>query len=261
MQIFIISLPGAEARRAFQRKQAQRLGLEIEFVEAVDARALDAASCQRAADHWTRPIARKDIACHLSHRLAWQRVVAAGRPCLVLEDDAVLSDRMPAVLATIDAREDAWNTIYDLEFVPRPHIIARRPFWRSTDGGFAAARIYENRNGLGAAVIAPGAARRLLAETGEFVLVDAFLWNRRWACHYQIEPAPAMQMEYFYPDRTQVARSNPGATDEHFAPRSVLRAQAHALRNELRKLPRILRGLAFGRLRMIAVERGDFPAS
>jgi GR25 family glycosyltransferase involved in LPS biosynthesis len=91
MKVLIISRKTDEKRRNFQSQQMKTLELEFEFLDAFEACDLSDDHCQNAANHWPSPTPRHDIACFISHRMAWEAVVKRGEKTLILEDDAVLS--------------------------------------------------------------------------------------------------------------------------------------------------------------------------
>jgi len=106
--IFVISLPESLDRRRKMDEQLSSFGLRYQFVDAVHGGRLtdrelegsyDDAGCR---EHIGRSLAPGEIGCALSHlaiykRMADERIEAA----VVLEDDAVLSERFVAVLARL----------------------------------------------------------------------------------------------------------------------------------------------------------------
>lgn len=257
MDILIISMTSAEARRRFQTEQMARLKLSFRFLDAFDAARLSAEDCQQAADSWPSPTLRQDVACFHSHRLAWQAVIDSGRQTLILEDDAVLADDFAEALRLIEARNDPWNVAYDLEFVPERHLVATQPLWRDDTTSFAARRIFQNRLGLASYIIGPEAARRMLDDTETYGLVDAHFWSRPWLRSYQIEPAPAIQLRFLDEAPEQAVFSRP-ATDAVFRPSSKLRKHFMRLKLELTKVRNSLTGLLRAERRMIVIDRTRF---
>lgn len=261
MRLLIISRKAEEVRRTFQTQQLATLSLPFEFLDAVEAADLTVAECQAAASNWPSPTRRQDIACFLSHRKAWQVVAEHGAKTLILEDDAVLSDDIAHVLANIEAREDAWNSVYDLEFAPRRHILKRRRAWQDEAGGFSATRIYQNRVGLAGYVIGPEVARRMLAETTSYSLVDAHFWHRAWLAAYQIEPAPVIQQR-FLEDQAESAGFVRPEKDLVFLPFSKMRKLARRLELEGIKARNLVLGLFLRRKRNVRIDRSRFqPAA
>ena len=185
MKIYVINVPVATERRAMQEAQARRFGLDMHFINAIDAAGLDDAFCQRAANNWTRSVSKKDIACFLSHLHV-----------MIIEDDVVFSPAIKDVLSVLAARTDSWDVIYDLEYAPGRHGISHREYWHTENPEISARFIYKNKIGLGAYVLSPGAAKRLHDAQDLYAMADAYVWTRPWLAPYQIEPAPAVQMIY-----------------------------------------------------------------
>jgi len=104
--VLVISLPDDEARRAQLLPALARMGLKAQVIEAVDGRcglpAWAEAEVDRdaAAARVGRPLADAELACALSHRLAWRFVCDHGLAgALIFEDDAIPTDRLAALLA------------------------------------------------------------------------------------------------------------------------------------------------------------------
>ena len=81
------------------------LGLALTRLDAVDARTAEASS----VDRWFQAggplgeIPRGDKCCSLSHRAAWERLLASGAPyAAVLEDDVVLQEGAAFALGSSD---------------------------------------------------------------------------------------------------------------------------------------------------------------
>ena len=106
-QVFIVSLDRAADRRAYMRNLIARLGLEANFVSAVDGRNLTAA--QRAC--YSSPHARRvygcdmtdgEIACYLSHLQVYRRMVEQGiETALILEDDITCVANLKSVVEDV----------------------------------------------------------------------------------------------------------------------------------------------------------------
>ncbi len=89
--------------------QCQRLRLAFDWMVAVDGRTLDREDLTRhyrptrARRTQCRELSSSEIGCALSHIAIYRRMVADRIPCaLVLEDDAVLPDGLPAVVAALE---------------------------------------------------------------------------------------------------------------------------------------------------------------
>ena len=105
MKIFAINLPKDVARRASLDKQGNGLGLSIEWVVGVYGRELApdelraAYRSRLARQRLGREMTPAEIGCALSHISIYRRIVTDKIPCaLILEDDAVLDERLPLLL-------------------------------------------------------------------------------------------------------------------------------------------------------------------
>jgi len=115
LHTWVINLDRAPERLARIRAQLERLGLAWTRLAAVDARALT--PVQRAAldeptyrrRHGKTPVPG-ELGCYLSH-LEVMRHFLAGEAefALVLEDDVLLHDALPAVLAGLVAQRRRWD--------------------------------------------------------------------------------------------------------------------------------------------------------
>ena len=112
MKIFVINLKNSVNRRQLMERQLRQLGLEFEFVEAIEGQALSRQQQTELCDlnalnkhpDWLTPGA---VGCALSHRLAWSRIASEGlKSALVMEDDLLLPDRLPAILTQIEMLYD-----------------------------------------------------------------------------------------------------------------------------------------------------------
>ncbi|MFT6451962.1 MAG: GR25 family glycosyltransferase involved in LPS biosynthesis [Halocynthiibacter sp.] len=75
-------------------------------IEIIDGFVAEDAQVDQLYDHrsnriWVkRPLSRTEIAVYASHRMAWEHLVASGRPgALILEDDFAVSARAPFISA------------------------------------------------------------------------------------------------------------------------------------------------------------------
>lgn len=109
MNILVISLTRSAGRRQHITRQMARLGLEFEFVDAIDKLDLDAARLDElvAAGQITADavaaMGAGTVACALSHRKALARSIEVpGEKALILEDDALLTDDVGSVLDRLD---------------------------------------------------------------------------------------------------------------------------------------------------------------
>ncbi len=258
MRILVINTPNKASRRVFQQTQAERLGLELEFINAVSVDDLPARVLQNAANEWTRAIRAQDVACTFSHWRAWEIVAEQTEQVCVLEDDVLLSDRFKDVLDYIERRRDGWSCVYDLEFANYKHKLSRSPVWRNAGLKLAAHRIYKNKRGAAAYVLGPKAAQRLLREATGYRMMEAFLWTRRWMRQLQIEPCQAVQLEVFDPDACFGQQDTQHRTIAVFRNRSWIGSKLKRLALSVEELPLALAGLVFGQRRSLRICREDY---
>ena len=192
MDILVINLQSATERMTFMAAQLQRLGLAYERLDAISAS--DSAAQSRAPywERWERPLKATEKACLLSHIAAWERIIATGRPTLVLEDDAMLSRRVPEVLAALENIQNAQHVT--LEVRGRRKLVAKRA--SALVPGLVIRRLYQDRSGAAAYVLWPDGARYLLEDTRQTPgLADAVLCRAYGMTSYQVEPACALQLD------------------------------------------------------------------
>ena len=115
LQTWVINLDRAPQRLARISSQLERLGLLFTRLPAVDARALTAE--QRGAldepayrrRHGMTPVAG-ELGCYLSHVEAMRLFLQSDAQfALVLEDDALLRDSLPAVLQGLMRQPTRWD--------------------------------------------------------------------------------------------------------------------------------------------------------
>lgn len=115
LQTWVINLDRAPERLQRISEQLQRVGLPFERIAAVDARALTAE--QRAALdvaayrrlHGMEPLPG-ELGCYLSHVQAMQCLLESDAEfSLVLEDDVLVTDRLPGALRGLIAHAARWD--------------------------------------------------------------------------------------------------------------------------------------------------------
>lgn len=178
MLSYLINLDRSPERLAFFAEQAQRAGLAFERISAVDGRALtpkqrEAAVAQRFE---FQPINAGEIGLFMSHRAVWQRIADSGVAYgAVFEDDAVLSLRVAAVLAGIDAQQPAVDVI-KLETTGRAVVLegAALPL----GAAHSLRRLRSWHGGTAAYVVSRAGALALLQATAKLAdPVDQVLFN------------------------------------------------------------------------------------
>jgi glycosyl transferase family 25 len=116
--IFVISLERAATRRSHMERLVAQLGLEVEFVPAVDGRRLTADQRARYDRDRTRSIYGCDmtdaeIGCYLSHFGVYEKMAAERIDvAVVLEDDIECDGDLADLIRDLAAqREPAWTVV------------------------------------------------------------------------------------------------------------------------------------------------------
>lgn len=100
------------------QQQFEALGLEAIRIEAVRGADVSPAllerHCNPKRSRWMTP---NELACNLSHKIAWQRLIDSGESrALVLEDDVMLSPSLPRFLAEVE-RADLQTPLIRIETI------------------------------------------------------------------------------------------------------------------------------------------------
>lgn len=170
IKAYIIHLQGAVHRRPNVQKLKRALALPVTVLEAQDARSITPAMLE---DHVRRrlhrpyypfALTRPEIACFLSHRLAWQAIVDDGVDAgLVLEDDIALTEDFEPAL------DMARRALHERALIRFPHRDGREEGRIVVQEGNRQV-IAPNPVGLGmvAQLVSADAAQRLLTTTRQF---------------------------------------------------------------------------------------------
>jgi glycosyl transferase family 25 len=206
--ILVINLDRAPERLAFQRAQAKHLGIDFERIPAVDGAKLSAETYHRYARRWQRVMTRNEVACLLSHARCWEHVIELGCNALVLEDDAVLAEELPAFLNEAAALEGC--VVVNIETRCRRAFLARERSAYSSTGLYALLRAVSGSAGY---LVTPEAAAMLLKGLPHKAgLVDNYIWGKRDVRRLQADPAFCMGLDvmqaHFQLEKTALARSN-----------------------------------------------------
>lgn len=138
--VFVISLARSVERRAMVVQQMAHLGIDFEFVDATDGKALSSAELAKvdfelAKEVCGHALSFGEIGCAMSHIRLYERIVAEGiERCVVLEDDIYLHKHSKAIIEAIVHSCKS-------EIVFLHHGKAKRwPFLSSLPGGYRLAR-------------------------------------------------------------------------------------------------------------------------
>lgn len=122
MHIFVINLARSEDRRTRILARLAELGLEAEIFDAVDGSTLPL-NDERYNGRCRRLMFGKDLTsgergCAYSHLGVYAAILNRGLPfALVLEDDALLKDDLPAVLSAVANVSQHWDIV---RFIQHP---------------------------------------------------------------------------------------------------------------------------------------------
>ena len=105
--IFVVTLPGDDARRAPLLAQLDQMGLDCELLFGVDGRAglppeyEDMVDRERARRKYRRDLSDGELACALSHLNVYREIVRRDlQAAIVLEDDAILTRSFAELMTT-----------------------------------------------------------------------------------------------------------------------------------------------------------------
>ena len=189
MRALIINIASATERMGFMAAQMDALGLDWERIEAVTPATLEPPAEDPVWHRWQRPLRVTEMALCASHRVAWARVVALGEPCVVLEDDAVLSSGLPAFLEAVGSLSGVEHI--SLETRSRKKLVGRKLHAKAP-----MRRLYQDRTGSAAYVVWPEGARRLIAHADRAgAPSDALISSTYDMASWQADPALAVQLD------------------------------------------------------------------
>lgn len=258
MDIYLINLARRPDRLAAMEIQANKQGLALTRLDAVDARTAQPSS----VDRWFQAggplgeIPRGDKCCSLSHRAAWERLVASGADyAAVLEDDVVLQIGAAFALGNSDWIPKGVDLIKLEHYGPPGQSVLLSDF-TDLGHGFRLARMHSRHTGAAAYILSRHAAEQLLAIPSFDLPVDHLLFNpnnskifvrlKPW----QLLPVVARQQD-FVGDKSDIEGWRVGLRkfDLTYAKRELIR-----FGYDLKLLPGQLVLLATGRARFMRVD-------
>jgi glycosyl transferase family 25 len=192
MKAVYINLASAPERRRLMELQAERLSLEIERFAAVSVSDLQSEAPLGVERDALRRITEAELGCFLSHRTLWSRIVQTDAPCLILEDDVILSPKLPKLLSSAESLQGV--EFLNLENWYTRRLLAKSPV--ALNQQLSMYRVFRDRNGSGAYILWPRGARRLLAGAAQIsTAVDVYIHGLRGLQSFQVEPALAVQIQ------------------------------------------------------------------
>jgi glycosyl transferase family 25 len=192
LPVFVINLERDRERRRHMTELLGRLGLVAEFITAVDGRALS--DTDRAAYDRTRALRvygvemmDTEIACFLSHRRLYERMLRDGiETALIMEDDVRVEPTLPTVLDGLLAASQIDWAVVRLDS-KRDQVIAPPDAGKflgtrvaELPGGAALYRLRTHVLGVGAYLIRREGARRMLAYANRIFMPIDQTMDRYW---------------------------------------------------------------------------------
>lgn len=192
MHIFIINLDRSADRLQEQYRQFDALGLTFERLPAVSVQDIDPKFYQARLTQSQRLMKQSEVACLLSHKLAWEQVVAKNEPCVILEDDAVLVKDFSRLLKGIEQQQPQGDLI-NLEVHGKQKIVGTGTHLVDE---YQMLPLFLDKSGTGGYILYPTGAKKLLDRfTRTLTLADDFIYNCPNLNMYQIEPAALLQSD------------------------------------------------------------------
>jgi glycosyl transferase family 25 len=251
LKIRVINVATATTRMAFQDAQLSRLGLKYERVDAITPDTLSPPSGDLSWTMWERPMRDIEKALYASHRSVWALIAAEDGPCLVLEDDALLSAQTPDFLTAI--KTETGIDHISLEVRNRAKYVAKTPH-----PSLPLRPLYQDRTGAAAYVLWPDGAAKLLARP--VGLADAVICAAYNNSSYQADPALAIQIDqceiYGVPAPIQVSSaplSQPKPDVSAFSKQQQTRFRQRRIISQIRMAVRSLCRVCVAQRRMISI--------
>lgn len=264
MKILVINLDEQSQRLAFQNTQMKQLGLTFDRLRATQISDLNIDDMNAQISQWERPMRPAEVACLASHRAAWQIVIEKNAPVLILEDDALLCDHTPQLLADLVKITNMDHV--SLEARSRKKLLATKPLHVNEHTNLS--RLYQDRTGAAAYVLWPRGAEILLENSSRAAgLADAIIAAAYKMSSWQVEPAAAIQL-----DQCQAYGLNPVidttttiGTGSHEKPKPMNLAVAiifkyRRIKSQLRMGLRHLLHITKANRRFVTVETAHFQA-
>ncbi|MDF7676940.1 glycosyltransferase family 25 protein [Neisseriaceae bacterium ESL0693] len=189
----VINLDQSPERLQFQQHQLAELKITMQRLPAMRTIDITDRDYEKWSNGWERKMRKAEVACFLSHKKAWQMILQYNQPMLILEDDALLSHQLPAILDSLILKNHI--DYVNLETRQRRKLLDNKEVILTSD--YAMRRLYQDRNGSAAYVLFPSGAHKLLARTRRQApaLADAFLSSAYDLSAWQVCPAAAIQTD------------------------------------------------------------------
>lgn len=242
--VFVINLARDTARRDHMRAALGRVGLDGEFVAAVDGRTLTPADRAMVDQARTKLVYGNDlldneIGCYLSHYRLWQRMIDQNiEVALILEDDLEISPDLPALVGELLADPDPpWLVVRLDSLRTQLHTPPSRRFTGRPVRQLAHGTLFQldvHVLGLGAYLIRREAARRMLAHGRRIFMPIDQTMDRFWEnglVPFIVRPFPVRQRA----DLASRIGARPAGRHRGLSPAWRLRRRLQRVRDSLAK--------------------------
>lgn len=101
MKIYVINLKRRTDRKESILSQFEKYNItNYEFIEAIDGQCIDSVveANHRLIEKYGCKLSSNEIACAMSHRLAYEKIIQSGERGIVLEDDAIISGSFKSLI-------------------------------------------------------------------------------------------------------------------------------------------------------------------
>lgn len=194
IRALVINLDTARTRLAFQKEQLSKIGVAWERVPAITGDNILTENHGAYWDGWQRPLAATERACLCSHINCWKIVRDNDAPFIILEDDALLADDFPAVLAA--AMQIKELDLLQLETRNRAKILGTKI---ASFGSLEVRELLLDRAGAAGYVLWPAGAKKLLNYVCELPgLADSIISKPGLLRAAQVLPAQVIQSDMAY---------------------------------------------------------------
>ena len=182
--VYIISLADQDLRRSQMQEKMKHLGLDYEFLDAVDGRGQDVKQHPNYNGRARRLRAGRDlegaeIGCFMSHKKAIEKMLSDGHEAaVILEDDVILTDYFPKAIEELLKIQNKWELV---RFLGSPKVarLTQRKVAPLTDDHFLT-RLKTTPSGAHAYLINKSGAEKLLKYMQKNVYPIDVLMGRSW---------------------------------------------------------------------------------
>lgn len=208
VQLIVISLKRSLERRASVDEQLKGSDIEWNYIDAIDSTDVKSITALRNYDRSKRllftgyDMSLGEIACFVSHRMAWERCVQTGRTSLILEDDFLLNCKLEDIFQIVRELYDNFDILKLQGTFERKYIII------CSFDGLKFVKHFDDPRGAVAYIIKPHGASVLLNNSEHFYMpVDdyvASVWKHKLSVRALIPyPVSTVSVDTTIQDRSK----------------------------------------------------------